>query len=300
VAVMVAAVPPTAMAQVSGPRFSEAPGPGVVIMAHGGDSLWNKSVNSAVESLGARMPAFVAFGMAEPEALRVAFDSVTRGDVTRVALVRLFMSGRSFRAQTEYLVGLSEERPRWFMTHGEVDPASVQPIAHTATVATHDYGLMGSTQAAQIVIERARQASVEPMQESVLLLAHGMREEAENDEIEAAMERIAETLRAAGFSTVSTETLREDWPEKRRLAEARIRGFVQGESERDRRVIVVPFRLSGFGPFAAVLEGLDYVPTKGLLPHEAVSDWIVSTARSIICQNGWAPTSGECAAIQQE
>ena len=43
-----------------------------------------------------------------------------------------------------------------------------------------------------------------------------------------------------------------------------------------RRVFkVVPFRVSGFGPYARVLEGLDYEASgQGLLPHANVSKWI--------------------------
>ncbi len=41
------------------------------------------------------------------------------------------------------------------------------------------------------------------------------------------------------------------------------------------RAIVIPFRVTGFGPYATVLEGLDYVADhQGLIPHSEVTRWI--------------------------
>ena len=74
---------------------------------------------------------------------------------------------------------------------------------------------------------------------------------------------------------VHAETLREDWPDKRALAEARIRAFVSRAHDEGGTAIVIPFRVQGFGPYAQVLEGLDYTSDgKGLIPHPEVTRWI--------------------------
>ena len=40
-------------------------------------------------------------------------------------------------------------------------------------------------------------------------------------------------------------------------------------------MIVLPFRVQGFGPYAKVLEGLEYVSDgQGLIPHAEVGKWI--------------------------
>jgi len=42
-------------------------------------------------------------------------------------------------------------------------------------------------------------------------------------------------------------------------------------------VIIIPFRLFGFGPYADVFEGLSYrADSLGLLPDQRVTDWIRS------------------------
>jgi sirohydrochlorin cobaltochelatase len=84
------------------------------------------------------------------------------------------------------------------------------------------------------------------------------------------------------FIRVEAMTLREDWPEKRKAAEQRVRDFVtQGTSE-GRRVLVIPFRLFGFGPYEEVLEGLEYSADRsGLLPHANVTRWISRQAEEL-------------------
>jgi hypothetical protein len=45
---------------------------------------------------------------------------------------------------------------------------------------------------------------------------------------------------------------------------------------------VIPFRVQGFGPYAKVLEGLDYVSDgQGLIPHPSVTEWIGHQAETL-------------------
>jgi hypothetical protein len=57
---------------------------------------------------------------------------------------------------------------------------------------------------------------------------------------------------------------------------------------------VVPFRLFGFGPYATVLEGLEYVSDQqALLPHPIITDWIRDQARDCFAQIGIDFLTGE-------
>ncbi len=147
---------------------------------------------------------------------------------------------------------------------------------------------MLSPEATEIVTARALALAREPAEESVLLLAHGMGDDGANERVLSAMNRAASRISNEGFAAVEVETLREDWAEKRVEAETRIRAFVTRESSKGHRVIVVPYRLSGFGPYAEVLSGLNYTAAEGLLPHPRISDWVARTASGIICAEGWA------------
>jgi len=98
------------------------------------------------------------------------------------------------------------------------------------------------------------------------------------------MKRRTERLRELGdFIDIRCETLREDWPGRRAEAEKRINEFVQSQNDTGTRVIVVPFRVAGFGPYREVLEGLSYIADEqGFCPHPNMTAWIDQTARKYL------------------
>ncbi|MFQ5536734.1 MAG: hypothetical protein ACE5GJ_04710 [Gemmatimonadota bacterium] len=253
-------------------------------------------VADAVGPLSVEVPTAVAFGMADPRTLSESLDSLRVQGVRRVAVVRLFLSGRSFYDQTRYLLGLSESSPESFVlmgppTHSGTIPL---PIDHGMSVATHTDGLLVSDEARTIVAERARGLARNPERESVLLLAHGMGREDDNEEVVAALQTMADVLAESGFAEVEVATLREDWADKRKAAEESIRAFAAYQASTGRRLIVIPVRLYGFGPYAETLAGLEYSAGEGLLPHEAVLDWILATASDVFCRAGWGSAIAPC------
>jgi len=268
---------------------------GILVMAHGGTPEWDRAIAVAVEPLAREVPATVALGMADPETLSHALDSLRSRGVRNVAVVRMFVSGASFIDQTEYLLGLTPTAPSHF-THSHAAGNGGQaaapagppvPIAHGLAVATHRTGLVDAEATARIVAERALAISRQPASESVLLIAHGMGDPEENDELLSAMEGIERRVATAPFHAVRSATLREDWADERAVAEREIRAFVEGETRAGRRVLVVPVRLFGFGPYAEVLDGLEYVQGQALVPHEEVTAWVRRTAEDIARANGW-------------
>ena len=59
-------------------------------------------------------------------------------------------------------------------------------------------------------------------------------------------------------------------------------------------VLVIPMRLSGFGPYADVLAGLEYHAGEALLPHTDIGRWVLDTANEITCSTGWGPIKDTC------
>ncbi|PHQ70035.1 MAG: hypothetical protein COB97_05940 [Paracoccus sp.] len=102
------------------------------------------------------------------------------------------------------------------------------------------------------------------------------------------VEALAAVRRALPFYEVKALTMRDDWPKKRDLARREIRAFVNKARDEGRRVLVVPYRLSGFGPQASMLKGLEIVTDgKGLLPDPAVGNWMLDQAAAAIENAGW-------------
>ena len=127
-----------------------------------------------------------------------------------------------------------------------------------------------------VLRDRVLALSRDASSEHVMILAHGVgTAEANARWRELIAARADAALSGLGFRQVAVDTLAEDWPEMRAEAEARIRADVASATSDSATAIVVPFRLSGFGPYAGVLEGLDYVADgTGLLPHPAITAWI--------------------------
>lgn len=237
---------------------------GVLVMAHGGTPAWNAAIQRAVEPFRAHGPVAVAFGMADPVTLQAAVTELEAERVTRIAVVRLFISQESFLHQTEYLLGTRPDPPSRLTHHRpasgaeEADPqsATTAPIDIHSAVTVSRQGMVESLIMGEIAAQRARGLSRSP--------------------------------RIAPFRAVRVETLREDWAEERAVAEGRIRDFVTHAAADSGVAIVIPFRVNGFGPYAEVLDGLSYrADSLGLVPHPLVTEWIEQQLDTMLGQVGW-------------
>ena len=246
---------------------------GLLVMAHGGDAAWNQAVLEAVSPLRDTIPTSVAFGMADPVTLQAAVDSLEAQGIGRIAVVRLFMSPESFRHATEYAFGLRRDAPKE-AAHGN----SHQQLRLAVPVSIGEQGLLDATGLGGILVDRARLLSQDAANETVILLGHGPADDSENEMWIRRMEEMADQIRkAVPFNRVVVNTLREDWTGKRKVVEEALRALAASESAAGRTVIVIPFRLHGFGPYAEVFEGLEYrADSLGFLPDSAnrITDWI--------------------------
>lgn len=295
---------------------------GVVVMSHGGAPEWNATVEEMVAPLRQRWPVEIAWGMADAATLEAAVRRLEQAGVRHIGVVRLFVWGESFLPRTRQALGLEPGAPARpadapaageakseHPHHGGTDHPNGGHGAHAGgerllgpreladhmagvpfwrietktPLALSREGLAESALMGEVLRERVAALSREPARESVLLLAHGPADDAENARWLAALERHAQTLRTAfPFRAVRAATLREDWPDKREAAIADVRAFVAGAATDGGTALVVPCRVSGFGPYAEVFEGLEYRADKrGLAPHPNVTRWIAEQAERL-------------------
>ena len=266
---------------------------GVLVMAHGGGQQWNKDVLAAVEPLKGEYNIEVAFGMADAASLQEGVKQLEARGASHIGVVRLFISGESFKQRTEQILGLIPGAPARpaantdaHASHGEAHGGHSMEfwrVDTRASFALSGQGLVEAPEMGQVLATRAKALSKNPAQEDVLILAHGPGDDAENERWLKQLDARAEVVRKAQpFHAVKVETLREDWPDKRVAAEKRVREFVEQSVREGRRAVVIPFRVQGFGPYAKVLEGLDYVSDgKGLIPHPSVTQWIEHQAETL-------------------
>ncbi len=278
-----------------------APKDGVLVMAHGGDENWNEQVQATVEPLRSKYPTEIAFGMARTSTVRTAIERLERQGVRRIAVVRLFVSGDSFLEPTEYILGLRDSLSPAADAHSAAHHAShmgnesehslhtgehrmepPEPIDTGCSILLSRAGIAESPLVDEILVDRVRALSTDPARESILILAHGPGDDAENERWLANMRLRAQHIHDVGpFRRVQCETLREDWPGRRAEALQWIRQFVESASKDGGRVIVIPFRVAGFGPYEEVLSGLDYVADgHGFCPHPNLTRWVEETVRA--------------------
>lgn len=283
-----------------------ANGYGVLVMAHGGSPAWNQGILDAVQPLKERYPVEVAFGMADACSLQESVRKLEAQGVRSIGVVRLFVSGESWYERTQQILGLKEGAPppaegecggghhggghgdKAHGGHGSAHGGAHHSMAFfridtRSSFALSREGLSEAPEMGPILAERARGLSREPEREDVLILAHGPGDDAENQRWIAAIDARAEEVRSSlPFHKVEVLTLREDWPEKRKDAEQRVVDFVTRARNEGRKAIVIPFRLYGFGPYAEVLAGREYVADqRGLLPHVNVTRWIARQADAL-------------------
>ena len=308
-AILCLAVACTAGPRISAPPSSTAPAAtvssgtparddlGVLVMAHGGGAEWNEHVSASMSELARRVPLAVAFGMADPHTLQAALGELEGRGASTIAVVRLFLSGESFLHQTEFLFGRRSDPPAMAMMGSRMVAGSELPLLETESrILLDTAGLAGSEQVNGIVHARADASSPDPAATGVLLLAHGMGAEDENRRLLDAMEQSAGELRLAGYGEVVAAALREDWAQARARAERDIRAIVSRMGKRWEHILVIPYRVYGFGPYAEVLDGLDYVGAQGLLPHDSVADWVAARSSAVFCAAGFTPALAACPA----
>lgn len=261
---------------------------GVVIMAHGGPQDWDTGVTEMLEPLSQQYEMEIAFGMADAYSLQEAISKLEARGVSRIGVVRLFISGESWLERTEQILGIRDgapERPEPVaMDHGGHGDHGQHAghrmefwrVSSDASFRVSLEGLAEAPEMDQVLVERALSLSTDPANEDVLILAHGPGDDAENERwLQYITERSSELNSAGDFHNIKVATLREDWPEKREQAQLIVRNYIAEANAAGRSVLVIPYRVYGFGPYAEALEGLDYVADeKGLVPHPAVADWI--------------------------
>lgn len=259
---------------------------GVLLMAHGGSEDWNQGVIEAIQPLQERFPVEIAFGMADAGSLEESVRALEARGVEQVGVVRMFISGESWYERTQQILGLLPGAPDKAAAmakmegHRSSHRMGFWRIESDLNFTLSETGLADAREMDDVLLTRMAALSEDPRHEVVAVVAHGPATDEEDARwIEKIGKRTALAASELGFNDVQVFTLREDWEEKRAGAEEKIRDFIAEADARGLTAIVVPYRVQGFGPYASVLEGLNYrADQKGLVPHEAVTAWIARQA----------------------
>lgn len=260
---------------------------GVIVMAHGGSVEWNQSVENSLAHLETLYPVEIAFGMADAESLESAVRRLEAKQVKQAGVVRLFVSGESWYERTSQILGIEEGAPEKPFSHQTTSHGAMSMGYWKIDTNIHfnlsTQGLAEAQEMDQVLLSRVQEMSSNPASEVVAIIAHGPADDEENERwISEIGERARLLQQQLRISDVRVFTLREDWEQKRENAEEQIRAYIKEADASGLTAMVVPYRVQGFGPYADVLDGLNYIADqKGLTPHANVALWVQNQAEEL-------------------
>ena len=259
---------------------------GILVMAHGGGDEWNEAVRQSMDSIANRFPLEIAFGMADAGSIEDSVRRLESAGVEHVGVVRMFVSGESWYDRTLQILGLQEGAPSKEEAEKTPQPRMFMPMGFwkidtDLSFYVSENGLADASEMDEILVSRIDSLSKNPSQEVAVVVAHGTGSDEEDSRwIEKITERTTLARTSLGLHDIKVFTLREDWREKRELAEQDIRTYLEEVRLNGFTPLVIPFRVQGFGPYARVLEGLEYEANGiGLLPHSNVNLWVENQSK---------------------
>ncbi|MEK7402404.1 MAG: CbiX/SirB N-terminal domain-containing protein [Gemmatimonadota bacterium] len=282
----------SAGALAQAPVIASAP-IGTIVVAHGGDSLWNSLVLDAAKSARTGGPVEVAFLMG-PGAKAAPFQSLVakleRQGVSAIAIVPLLVSSHSGHFdQVRYLAGDSVKLDESMQHHLHMAGHDRARAAVPIRVAP---ALDQSPALADVLTDRALAMTPNPRERAVLIVGHGPNSAEDYAAWMAHLRVVADSVRRrGGFRDVRVELVRDDAPAPVRAeAVLRTRELVELQSlATGKKVLVVPLLISrGAISRDKLPSDLQGTPSEysgePLLPHPAIVRWIEQsalTARSV-------------------
>lgn len=260
---------------------------GVIIFAHGSDFHWNENLRIAVQPLMDRYKVEFAFSMADPITIERALRKLEQRDAKAVVIVSAYATSTSFRTDIEHLVGLDIEDQSVQHSanghgghdghghHGKSSKPSPRILTSLPVVWTGGYE--DNPLFANALLDRALALSKDPTKETVILVAHGARDDQRNEIWLQKLENIANHMRSNGgekFKAIQVATWREDWPEKRAPWIEKVRTMVTEANKQGGKAIVIPARTTATGPEKKFLAGLEFELGEGFAPHPLFTQWV--------------------------
>ena len=243
---------------------------GVVVMPHGATKPYNDAIEKTIEPLKKKYQVEMAYGMGDSISLQNAISNLEGKGIKRIVFVRMYPSSDQFKEKTDYILGLDSRVPEQW---DGLIPSQVRTSAIINTFGGYEEDSL----IAGIFLDRIKEVSKNPTEETIVLLAHGGKnEQAEklrNEKLDSHISWIQKQSNPP-FKKIIGMTLREDWPDKRAKAVKEIKKVVK-EGNSSGKVIIISNRLYGSGPYNHFLKGLEFeMNSKGLAPHPNLTKWL--------------------------
>jgi sirohydrochlorin cobaltochelatase len=274
--------PAAALAQAPSPKV------GTVVVAHGGDSVWNAHVREVAQQVKTGGPVEVSFLMGAGAKAARFQDAVARLEaqgVARIVVVPMLVSSHSGHYdQIRYLGGEQVTLGDQMMHH--LHMAGIErPTAKVPLVVTK--AMDASIEVARVLSDRALALSKSPKQQALLIVGHGPNSAEDYAAWMGNLRPVADSVKAwTGFRDVRVELVRDDAPAPVRAeAVRRVRELIELQHmATGQQVVVVPVLVSkGSVSRDKVPNDIKGTPSlyagEPLLPHPAMARWIETRVR---------------------
>ena len=247
---------------------------GILILARGIDppgevSVWDKHVIAAVKPIQEAYDVELFFGMDE-KVLQEAVSKLEARGASKILAIPLYISSHSPVVQKlEYLLGVTPVPPE---RQKEITPITVKADLHMTHATEHN------PLAAEIVLERALEVSLNPPQETVVLVGHGPLTKVSETMWLRSMWALAEFVKEeGGFKDARVATVMFGaHPDIKEKAIKDLRALVEEESKGG-TVLVIPCMIAPGGIEGMLeeqLRGLTFRFGRPYLPHVNVTKWL--------------------------
>ena len=283
---LAAQAPGIAARPAAGPRPSGSIG--TVVVAHGGDSIWNAHVIDVARQANTGGPVEVSFLMGAGAKTSRFQDAVARLEgqgVREIVVVPMLVSSHSGHYdQIRYLAGdsvaLSEQMLHHLHMAGIERPAAKVPLRLTRA-------MDDAPQIARVLADRALALTRTPKVQALMIVGHGPNSAEDYAAWMKNLRPVADSVRAwTGFRDVRVELVRDDAPAPVRAeAVRRVRELIDMQHMlTGNDVVVVPVLVSK-GSVSRDKVPNDIKGTRSiyagepLLPHPAMARWIEERVR---------------------
>jgi sirohydrochlorin cobaltochelatase len=261
---------------------------GTVVVAHGGDSIWNAHVRDVAQQAKTGGPVEVSFLMGAGAKTARFQDAVARLEaqgVSQIVVVPMLVSSHSGHYdQIRYLGGEQVTLGETMMHHlhmaGIERPTAKVPLRVTKA-------MDASAEVARVLADRALAMTKTPREQALLIVGHGPNSAEDYAAWMENLRPVADSVKAwTGFRDVRVDLVRDDAPAPVRAeAVRRVRELIELQHMvTGKDVVVVPVLVSkGSVSRDKVPNDIKGTPSvyagEPLLPHPAMARWIESRVR---------------------
>lgn len=199
------------------PSATVDPSVGVLIVAHGADTLWNARVDSLASAVRrggvVRGPVVVSFLMGEGAAksrFQTKVAELQAAGARRIVVVPALVSSHSGHFdQVRYLAGELNQLDETMMHH--LHMSGIERVTGASMVVTP--ALDGALELAMVLAARAKSIAPAPQGRALFLFGHGPNSAEDYAAWMANLRPVADSVKAAtGFASVAIELVRDDAP----------------------------------------------------------------------------------------